>query len=184
MNSNINLIKSIWITGLSSSGKTTLARLLVTRLKENGYPCLLLDGNETRNLFENKYGFDEGSRRKQTHRIATLAKWLIKQNSIPVVSIIHPFEDDRNTCKKEIPGYFEVYLKCSLKECIRRDKKNVYLPVIQQEKENVIGLDIKYDEPSEPMITLDTEIFSAEECLETLWRDISGKLFDNRLTTS
>ena len=84
-------------------------------------------------------------------------------------------------CKKEIPGYFEVYLKCSLKECIRRDKKNVYLPVIQQEKENVIGLDIKYDEPSEPMITLDSETSSAEECLQTLWQDISGNLFDNRL---
>lgn len=181
MVSTKELIRSIWIVGLSSSGKTTLARLLVDRLKKHGYPCLLLDGNETRNLFDNKYGFDEASRRKQTRRISSLARWVAKQDSIPVVAIIHPFEDDRLRCRADIPGYFEVYLKCSLKVCIERDQKNVYLPVIKKEKEFVVGLDITYDEPSQLAFTVDSENLLAEQCLEVLWREIEGKLVDNRL---
>jgi len=180
MNTTEQPIRTIWLTGLSASGKTTLARLLIDRLKENGYPCLLLDGNETRNLFENKFGFDEASRRKQTRRIASLTKWVMNQDSIPVVAIIHPFEDDRQKCRAEIPGYFDVYLKCSLKECIKRDQKGVYMPVINKQKKFVIGLDIKYDEPSPPTFALDSENLSVEECLEVLWGEIETKLVDNR----
>jgi adenylylsulfate kinase-like enzyme len=180
MNTNTNQIRTIWLTGLSASGKTTLARLLIDRLKEHGYPCLLLDGNETRDLFGNKFGFDEASRRKQTNRISSLAKWIVKQDSIPVVAIIHPFEDDRQKCRADIPGYFDVYLKCSLKECMKRDQKDVYMPVINKQKKFVIGLDIEYDEPRQPNFTLDSENLSAEKCLEVLWREIENKLFDNR----
>ena len=180
-NTKDELIKSIWIIGLAQSGKTTLARLLVTRLQQNGYPSLLLDGNETRNLFQNKYGFDESSRRKQTRRISALAKWIIRQNSVPVVAIVHPFEDDRMKCRRDIPGYYEVYLKCSLKECIDRDRKNIYRPVIEGKQKFVVGLDIKYEEPIESQMVLDSEKLTPEESLERLWTRISDKLVDNRL---
>ena len=126
MNDNPGRIKTIWISGLSSTGKTTLSKLIVKRLRENGYPCLLIDGNETRDLFKPKLGFDPISRRKQTKRIMNLARWVIKQKIIPVIAIIHPFENDRIKCRKEIPLYYEAHLKCNIEECIRRDQKNVY----------------------------------------------------------
>ncbi len=174
-------IKTIWLMGLSSAGKTTLARMVVKKLQENGYPCILIDGNETRNLFDNKYGFDPDSRRKQTKRVKNLALWVIKQNIIPVVAIIHPFEDDRLKCRSELPDYYEVHLKCDINECIKRDKKNVYMPVIRKEKEHVVGLDIPYDEPMNSDVKYDSDKSSPEDLLMSLWNEISEKLFNNRL---
>jgi|TARA_Y100000031_G_scaffold153590_1_gene199162 adenylylsulfate kinase-like enzyme len=177
-------IKAIWISGLSSAGKTTLARLVIKRLQEKGYPCLLIDGNETRNLFDNRFGFDPISRRKQTRRMKSLAMWVIRQKIIPVVAMIHPFEDDRVKCRKEIPGYHEVFLNCDINECIRRDKKNVYMPVIKGEKKFVVGLDIPYEEQKNADLILESDQYSPEVLLGLLWDNIKDKLYDNRLTDS
>src|SRR6185312_12838455 len=121
-------IRTVWIIGPPCAGKTTLARLLVARLRENGRAAMLLDGDEIRAVFENQLGFDPASRRKQTARVLRLARWVIRQDIIPVVAIIHPFADDRAMCRDSVPGYFEVYLKCDMKERIRRDTKKLYLP--------------------------------------------------------
>ena len=181
MNDISKQIKTIWISGLSSAGKTTLARMVVKRLQEHGYPCLLIDGNETRNLFEHKFGFDPKSRRKQTRRMMNLTLWVIRQKIIPVVAMIHPFEDDRVKCRKEIPRYYEAHLKCDINECIQRDEKNVYLPVIQGKKHFVVGLDIPYDEQKNADLILESDKLKPEELLESLWNDVSARLFDNRL---
>ncbi len=184
MNQSTDKIKAIWICGFSSAGKTTLSRLLVKKLKENGYPSLLIDGNETRDLFENKYGFDPKSRRKQTVRIQKMTMWVLKQKILPVVAIIHPFEDDRLICRERIPGYYEVFLNCDLNECISRDEKNVYLPVIQGKKKHVVGLDIPYDPHTKANLELKSDRTDSEKLLEILWDDISNRLSDNRLYVS
>ena len=176
MNDFTGKIKTIWIIGLSSAGKTSLARQVVNRLQENSYPCLLIDGNETRDLFLPKLGFDPASRRKQTRRMINLATWVIKQRIIPVVAMIHPFEDDRIKCLKEIPGYYEIQLKCNIDECIRRDQKNVY-----SSKNFIVGIDIPYEEPVSANLILERDKLNPEELLELLWSDISPKLYDNRL---
>ena len=184
MKKDSEFIKTIWISGLSSAGKTTLARLVIKRLQENGYPCLLIDGNETRNLFDNKFGFDPSSRRKQTRRMKSLAMWVIPQKIIPVVAMIHPFEDDRVKCRNELPGYYEVFLKCDINECIRRDTKNVYMPVIKGKKKFVVGLDIPYDEQKNADLILESDQHPTEELIDLLWDDVENKLNDNRLTDS
>ena len=176
MNNISEEIKTIWISGLSSSGKTSLARVLVERLKENRYPSLLIDGNETRDIFQPKLGFDPNSRHKQTKRLIDLAKWVIKQRVIPVVAIIHPFEDDRIKCLKELPGYYETHLKCNMDECIRRDQKNVY-----SSKKHVVGMDIPYEEPLNANRILESDKLAPEELLDLLWNDVSSKLYDNRI---
>lgn len=177
----LKTIKAIWIIGLSSSGKTTLARLLVKKLQENGYPSLIIDGSETRELFENKLGFDPESRRQQTRRIKNLAIWAIGQRILPIVAIIHPFEDDRVKCRSEVDGYCEVYLKCDLEECIRRDDRNVYGPVIRGEKQFVVGLDIPFDEPRHVELTMESDKNSPEQLLDILWETLKDRLYDNRL---
>lgn len=177
-------IKTIWIIGLSGAGKTTLARLVIKRLQESGHPCVIIDGSEARDMFENKLGFDPESRRKQTARIRNLALWAIGQKIIPVVALIHPFEGDRAACRAEVDGYFEVYLKCSLDECIRRDEKNVYAPAMEGRGKFVVGLDIPYDEPRDAELVLESDQHAPEALLEMLWQRAKDHLHDNRLTVA
>jgi adenylylsulfate kinase-like enzyme len=175
-------IKTIWVIGLSGAGKTTLARLVIKKLQENGYPCVIIDGSEARDLFDNKLGFDPASRRKQTARIKNLALWAIGQKIIPVVALIHPFEDDRARCRSEIDGYCEVYLKCGLDECVRRDDKNVYAPAMEGRGKFVVGLDIPYDEPREAELVLESDKHAPAALLDRLWDALKDRLHDNRLT--
>ena len=171
-------ISSIWIIGCSQAGKTTLAKLLVNRLRTRGHHSLMVDGDEIRAVHDNKLGFDPASRCKQTVRVKRLANWVARQKTLPVVSIVHPFEDDRLKCREEIPGYFEVYLKCGIKELIARDSKKLYLPALRGEKKNVVGVDIPYDEPGYADITFDSEKLRPEELLEQLWSILKPRLLD------
>jgi len=167
---------SIWIMGLSSSGKSTLAELLVARLRSEGYPCLLLDGDQIRTVFEERLGYDPESRRKQTARVLRLARLIAKQGILPVVAIIHSVEADREMCRNAMPGYFEVWLKCALDVCVGRDTKNVYRPALDGKAANVVGLDIPYEEPRHADIVLDSGTTTPGMMLERLWGAIETPL--------
>ncbi|MDD5438822.1 MAG: adenylyl-sulfate kinase [Candidatus Omnitrophica bacterium] len=171
---------SIWIMGLSSSGKTTLAKLLEKKLCEIGCPHILLDGDQVREIFEERLGYDIESRRKQTRRVMRLAQWVSGQGILPVVAIIHPFEDDRARCRSTMNGYFEVYLKCDLKVCIERDTKNVYKPALEGKAKNVIGLDIPYDVPERPDLIIESDTLSPEEMFKQLWAEVEKRFFGGR----
>jgi adenylylsulfate kinase-like enzyme len=163
--------RSVWIIGPPCAGKTTLAKLFVQRLRENSQPCILLDGDEVRDVFENQLGYDPKSRRKQTERVKKLARLVASGEILPVIAIIHPFEDDRAKCREQFPGYFEVVLACDMKELIRRDTKKLYLPAMQGKKRHVIGVDIPFDEPKNPNITLHSDEMTPNDMLEALWEE-------------
>jgi adenylyl-sulfate kinase len=167
---------SIWIMGLSAAGKSTLAGLLSERLRQEGYPCMLLDGEEVRRIFDEKLGYDEASRRKQTQRIVRLTRWISDQGILPVVAIIHPFEDDRADCRATLDGYFEVYLKCPLEACVLRDAKNVYQPAIDGTAKDVVGIDIPYDPPTQSDLVLESDKLSPGELLDILWEWVKTEL--------
>ena len=169
-------IRTIWIIGLSSAGKTTLAELLTKKLWENGYPNILLDGTQLRGIFETKLGYDIESRRKQTRRMLSLAQWVSSQGIIPVVALIHPVEEDRTKCRESIKGYYEVYLKCNLDTCIKRDTKDVYAPALRGETGNVLGLDITYDNPEHSDLVIESEKYTPENILEILWNKVEADL--------
>lgn len=162
--------------GLSASGKSTLSAMLADRLRDQGYPCMLLDGDQIRGIFEERLGYDPESRRKQTRRVLGLTRWISSQGILPIVAIIHPFEDDRAECRKQFDDYFEVYLKCDLEECIHRDQKNLYQPVMDGEAENVVGLDIPFDPPEHSDLVIETDKLSPEESLEIIWERVNEGL--------
>ena len=171
-----NEIRSIWIIGLSAAGKTTLARLLVERMRSNGRPCVLVDGNEVRALFDKKLGYDPNSRRQQSVQIKKLVNWVSFYDVLPIVAIIHPFEDDRVKFRGELPGYYEVFLDCGITECIRRDDKNLYDPALRGMKKHVVGLDIPFDEPKAADIRLDSGARRPQELLDAVWDAIVHRL--------
>lgn len=161
---------SIWIIGPASAGKTTLARLFVQKLNDEGRPCILIDSPEVRELFDSQLGYDPASRRKQTARMKRLAKLISTQNVLTVIALIHPFEDDRADCRKDVPGYFEVFLKCDMKTLIERDTKKLYLPAINGKKSNVVGVDIPFDDPKSSELVIESDRLTPEEMLDVLWR--------------
>lgn len=170
---------SIWIMGLSSAGKSTLASMLAARLRRNAYPCMLLDGDQIRGIFDERLGYDPDSRRRQTRRVMALTRWIASQGILPVVAIIHPFEDDRVRCRAELDGYFEVFLKCGITECMRRDTKNVYRPAVEGKTQNVVGLDIPYDPPECADLVLESDRMTPEAMLDALWQRIEVELLPN-----
>lgn len=160
---------SIWIIGLSSAGKSTLATRLIARLRADGYPSILLDGDHVRAVFGSSLGYDPQSRRLQTERVLKLARLTSEQGIIPVAAIIHPFEDDRIACRAALPGYFEVYLHCDLETCRTRDTKNVY-PSTSNAATNVVGMDIPYEEPVTADLVLDSAHIPPDELAETVYQ--------------
>lgn len=149
----------IWIMGLAGSGKTTLACSLHNILKGSIY----LDGDEMRDIFNN-FNYDKKARIEVARQKMILGNLLCKQGFNVICTAISLFEQtytfNRNLCQ----NYIEIYLKCDIQELIRRDQKGLY----SKAKENIVGIDIKVDDPN-AHLTLDSSKFSnLEENLETI----------------
>ena len=131
---------SIWIIGPSAVGKTTVSKIFYNQLKIKNDKLILIDGDQVRNLYENNLGYDPISRSKNTYRYINLVKWLMEYNISSIVAVISPFEKDREFCRKEIKNYKQIYLRCSMDERIKRDKKKLYIPALKGEKKHVVEI--------------------------------------------
>ena len=117
---------TIWLIGPSASGKSTIAKELYNRIQSNYSKVIILDGDNIRDIFDNRYGYDAISRSKVTKRYIKLVNWLQSFQISSIVSVISPFEKDRLECKESLIGYKQIYLKCSMEERLLRDKKKLY----------------------------------------------------------
>ena len=152
----------IWVLGLSASGKSAMAAHAVTFLTALAPPdrvrrWQLLDGDQLRSFMGDELGYGLADRRKSVKMVG-LAAHLLSQNGIGVVvANISPFADIREHIRKSVPGYVEVYCRCSLETCSRRDPKGHYRRFREGTMRDVVGLDIPFEEPSHPELVLDTE---------------------------
>jgi len=165
--------------GLACAGKTTLSNLFAQRVREAGHPCVVLNSPNTRKVFGTNLGYDLTSRRKQTKRMLGLAEMIAGQDIVTIVSLIHPIEEDRQACRKTIPGYFEVYLKCSLDELMRRDARELYIAALRGKKKNVIGMDLPFEEPKASDLVLESDKLNPSNLVEALWKRTSHLLSAN-----
>jgi len=140
----------IWITGLSDSGKTTLARHFSSRLRSLGKPPTLLDGDQLREVFWDHQTFDRQSRMQLGFKYASLCKMLALQGHTVIIATIALFREIHTWNRKNLPGYFEVYLDTPLEELRKRDSKGIYRRFDAGEISNVYGLDLKADIPLYP----------------------------------
>jgi cytidine diphosphoramidate kinase len=147
-----NLPKIIWITGLSGAGKTTLARELVTLLRKASSPVVLLDGDELREILTASISLqvthDRSSRLDLAMRYSQLCKLIASQGVTVVIATISMFKEIHEWNRKNLPGYFEVYLKVPKEELRRRDPKKIYERFDAGELVNVAGFDLAIDEPN------------------------------------
>ena len=154
----------LWMTGLPSSGKTTIIRKLAENIKN----LAILDGDELREWLSPK-NFSRKGRDEHNRRVAHIAKILLEHN-VPVgVSLISPYLENRETAKKIINNnkkFFEVYVKCSLEKCEERDIKGLYKKARNNEIKNFTGVNDPYDEPPNPDILIDTEKYTDKECVK------------------
>ena len=127
------------------------------QIKIKNDKLVLIDGDRIRNLYEKKLGYDPASRSKNTFRYINLVKWLMENGISSIVAVISPFEKDREFCRKEIKNYKQIYLRCSMDERIKRDKKKLYIPALKGEKKHVVDVDIPFDLPINNELSIDTE---------------------------
>jgi len=148
---------TIWLIGPSASGKSTIAKDLYNKIQKDVSDLIIIDGDNIRELFDNKYGYDAVSRSKVTKKYIKLVKWLQNFKISSIVSVISPFEKDRLNCKESLAGYKQIYLKCSIETRMLRDKKNLYKPALQGLKKNVIDVDIPFDKSSINDLVIETD---------------------------
>lgn len=155
----------LWFTGLSASGKSTIARVLEQKLFLQGLRTIILDGDNTRIGINKDLDFSDQGRKENIRRVAEIAKLMNDAGVIVIASFISPFEEDR-LLAKEIIGenfFIEVYVDANLQTCIARDPKGLYLLANQGKIKNFTGINSPYQIPTDPAIHLDTNKETIEE---------------------
>lgn len=148
--------KVIWLTGLSASGKTTIAREILTNLQLGGIPCVLLDGDQVREaIADTNCSHDPESRLINAYRISRLANLISRQGITVIVATMSLFHEIHNWNRKNFPDYFEVYIKANLETLKQRDPKGLYKHIETGEAVNLPGIDIKPEFPVTPDMVLE-----------------------------
>ncbi len=156
----------VWLTGLPGSGKTTVARLVAEELRRKGYKVELLDGDEVRKWLSPEAGFTREDRRRHLRRVAHVARLLARNGVIVLCSFVSPYRDVRREVREIVERdapFVEVYVKCSLEECIRRDPKGLYKRALKGEIQHFTGISDPYEPPENPDVVLDTEHVSPSD---------------------
>lgn len=146
----------VWLTGLPSAGKTTLAGLLADRLRSRGLRTELLDGDEVRRGLSSDLGFDRRSRETHARRVADVAKVLVRQGVVPVVALVSPYRASRAHARHEIGRFVEVHVATPIEVCERRDPKGLYERARRGELREFTGVDDPYEPPEAAEITVTT----------------------------
>lgn len=157
----------IWLTGLSGSGKTTIADKLVAALHEKSIKSVKLDGDEIRNAIK-LHGFDEDSRKKHNLNVGYIASLFEKQGNIVIVSLISPYRDVRDEVRAMCQRFLEVYLSTDLDTCIARDPKGLYQKAIAGEIKDFTGISAPYEAPLNPELNINTATLDVDKSVSKI----------------
>ncbi|MEG7378399.1 adenylyl-sulfate kinase [Bacillus subtilis] len=160
----------LWLTGLSGSGKSTIANAAARELFELGYQVIVLDGDNIRHGLNKDLGFSDEDRKENIRRIGEVAKLFVQQGTIVITAFISPFREDREQVRQlvEAGEFNEVYIKCDLDICEQRDPKGLYKKARNGEIPFFTGIDSPYEEPEAPELVLDSGKHDREACKNQL----------------
>jgi adenylylsulfate kinase len=168
----------LWLTGLSGSGKSTIANAAARELFEQGYQVIVLDGDNIRHGLNKDLGFSDEDRKENIRRIGEVAKLFVQQGTIVITAFISPFREDRDQVRQLVQAgeFNEVYIKCDLDICEQRDPKGLYKKARNGEIPFFTGIDSPYEEPEAPELVLDSGQYDREECKNQLIEFVKQQL--------
>ncbi len=160
----------LWFTGLSGSGKSTVAIALERELQQRGLLCRILDGDNIRSGINSNLGFSAEDRRENIRRIAEVGKLFVDTGIITIAAFISPTEEIRQMAQEIIgkDDFKEIYISTPLEECERRDVKGLYARARRGEVKNFTGISAPFEAPAHPALTLDTSRLPLEESVKRL----------------
>lgn len=155
----------LWFTGLSGSGKSTIAVEVEKQLYEKGYATYLLDGDNIRHGLNSNLGFSDEDREENLRRIREVAALFKDAGLITLVSFISPFRKSREDARQLIgeENFIEIYIKADIETCSKRDPKGLYEKALKGEIPEFTGISSPYEEPENPEILVDTRVLSIDE---------------------
>jgi len=163
---------TIWFTGLPCCGKTTIANQVAVILKQRNYLVEQLDGDIIRQNFSSDLSFSKKDRDENIKRATFLAKMLSRNNIVVLASFVSPYRKQRRRARKEIKNFVEVYVRCPVKICMKRDVKGMYKKALDGKIQHFTGVDDPYEEPENPELIVDTDIESVQESVEKVLQKI------------
>ncbi|MDA8880167.1 sulfate adenylyltransferase subunit CysN [Pseudomonadales bacterium] len=162
--------RALWFTGLSGSGKSTVANALEQALHEKGLHTYILDGDNVRHGLNRDLGFTDADRIENVRRVAEVTKLMVDAGIVVITSFISPFRSERQMARElfDAGEFIEVYVNVTLDQAEKRDPKGLYKKARRGELPNFTGIDSAYEEPEIPEIELKTGEQSVEECVEQI----------------
>ncbi len=159
---------TVWLTGLSGAGKSTIAERLRAELTARGRAVEILDGDEVRTHLSAGLGFSREDRDANVARIAFVAKLLTQHGVAVITAAISPYADARLAARNAIGDFVEVFVRCPLAELARRDVKGLYARALRGEIANFTGVSDPYEEPASPDVTVDSAKQTVEESVTAI----------------
>ena len=160
---------TIWFTGLSGSGKSTISQLLEKRLRAMDARVELLDGDVVRTHLCKGLGFSKEDRDENIRRIGFLCQLLSRNGVIAIAAAISPYRAVREEVRRRIPNFIEVYVECPIETLVERDVKGLYKKALAGEIKNFTGISDPYEPPAAPEVTVNSSRETPEQSLEKIW---------------
>lgn len=169
----------LWLTGLSGSGKSTISIQVERVLHEREVRSYVLDGDNLRHGLNVNLGFAPEDRKENIRRVGEVSKLFVDAGVIVLAAFISPYMEDREVVRQmfEEEDFVEIYVKCPVQECAKRDPKRMYEKALKGQISNFTGISAPYEEPIHPEIILETDKLSREECVDTVINYLINKNF-------
>ena len=173
--------KVVWLTGLSGSGKTTIALQLEKELYKLGFLVQILDGDNIRAGINNNLSFSEDDRTENIRRIAEVSKLFLNCGVITINCFVSPTIKMRQIAEKIIgeENYYEIFINADLETCEKRDVKGLYKKARNGEIKNFTGIDSKYEKPNNPSLEVNTSELSIDQSIEIILKNVLPQLKNN-----
>ncbi len=168
---------TIWFTGLACSGKTTLSKKIKKMLGKKGVGTVVLDSDELRSTVSKDFGYTKEERDKHMKLVTEMCYLLTLQGILNVASVISPTRSIREEAKRKIGKFIEVYIKCPLEICKKRDVKGHYKAYEEGKLKNFVGLDIPYEEPLNADVVVETDKYDVDACAKMIIDKMEEKGF-------